>query len=62
METRRGRIPDALADSYEAYKSVHVTIAPDIFTRMAKFMQDEDRKQSWVVSRALDEFLKKRGY
>lgn len=41
---------------------VDVTIPPSLSERLEKYRKDEDRPRSWVVQKALDEWLKKRGY
>lgn len=41
---------------------IDVTIPPSLSERLEKYRQDEDRPRSWVIQKALDEWLKKRGY
>lgn len=40
----------------------NITLPPSIDERLNKFMEEEDRPRSWVIQKALDEWLKKRGY
>jgi len=44
------------------YQRVNVTLPPSILKRLEKYREDEDRPRSWVIQRALDEWLKKKGY
>ncbi len=46
----------------EGYIRLQVTVPPSINERLEKYRKDEDRPRSWVVQRALDEWLKKKGY
>ena len=39
-----------------------ITLPPSIDERLNKFMEEEDRPRSWVIQKALDEWLKKKGY
>ena len=40
----------------------NITLPPSLIERLNKFMEEEDRPRSWVIQKALDEWLKKRGY
>ena len=44
------------------YKSYNVTLPPSIQERLEKYMADEERPRSWCIQKALDEWLKKKGY
>lgn len=44
------------------YVRIDVTIPPSLHERFEKYRQDEERPKSWIVQKALDEWLKKRGY
>ncbi len=44
------------------YKTHNISLPPSIEERLAKYMKDEDRNRSWTIQKALDEYLKKRGY
>jgi len=46
----------------EGFERFNITLPPSIVERLAKFMEEEDRGRSWTIQRALDEFLKQRGY
>lgn len=44
------------------FQRVNITIPPSVLTRLDKFCKDEDRPRSWAIQRAVDEWLKERGY
>ena len=44
------------------YQRVNVSIPPSLLKRLDKYMKEEDRNRSWCIQKALDEWLKKKGY
>jgi predicted transcriptional regulator len=40
----------------------HITLTPSISERVDKYCKDEERARSWVIQKAIDEWLKKKGY
>ncbi len=65
MATRKGnsgRIPDLLKDGYTKSERFNITLPPDTSARMRRYCTDEERALSWVIQKALDEWLEKRGY
>ena len=46
----------------EGFERFHITLPPSIIERLEKYMKAEDRNRSWCIQRALDEWLKKKGY
>lgn len=63
-EGRRG-VPAFPPEGWEPegkYKRLYLTLSPDIDARLDKFCNDEERAKSWVVRKALDDYLSKRGY
>ena len=44
------------------YVRYQISVPPSLSERLEKFMKDEERPRSWVIQRALDEWLKKHGY
>ena len=44
------------------YQKFNVTLPPSIIERLEKYMKDEERPRSWCIQKALDEWLKKKGY
>lgn len=49
-------------ENMSGFDDYHVSLPNDLVERLKKYQQDEDRNRSWVIQKALDEFLKKRGY
>lgn len=46
----------------EGYVRYNISVPPSLSERLEKFRKDEDRPRSWVIQKALDEWLKKKGY
>lgn len=46
----------------QEFERFNITLPPSIIERLEKFMQDEERPRSWCIQKALDEWLKKKGY
>ena len=44
------------------FERFNITLPPSIVKRLDKFMADEERPRSWVIQKALDEYLSRRGY
>ena len=44
------------------YDRFNITLPPSIIERLEKFMKEEERPRSWTIQKALDEYLKRRGY
>ena len=44
------------------YLRVNVSMPPSLMKRLDKFMKAEDRPRSWVIQKAVDEWLKEKGY
>ena len=44
------------------YQRYNISLPPSIIKRLEKFMKEEERNRSWTIQKALDEYLKKRGY
>ena len=49
-------------EDMSGFKDFHITIPNSINERLEKLMKDEERPRSWVIQKALDEYLKKKGY
>lgn len=58
----QGRIADSRMDKYQRYENHKYSCPPDIYARLEKFCQDEERAKSWVIQKALDVWLQDRGY
>ena len=46
----------------EGFQRYNISLPPSIAERLEKYRQDEDRPRSGVIQKALDEWLKKKGY
>lgn len=47
----------------QGYVRLNITIQPSLLERLEKFQKDEEREnRSWCVQKALDEWLKRKGY
>lgn len=44
------------------FQRVNVTLPPSLMKRLDKYMKTEDRPRSWCIQKALDEWLKDKGY
>lgn len=44
------------------YLRVNISISPSLFERLEKYRKEEDRPRSWVIAKAIDQWLKKQGY
>ena len=60
MGERGGRSLRGIEES--GYTKYNITLPPSIIERLDKYMKEEDRNRSWTIQKALDEYLKKRGY
>ena len=43
-------------------QKVNVTLPPSILKRLDRYMKAEERPRSWIIQKAVDEWLKERGY
>lgn len=46
----------------EGYIRYNISVPPSLSERLEKYREDEERPRSWIIQKALDEWLKKRGY
>jgi len=46
----------------QVFERYQITLPPSIAERLDKYMEDEERPRSWCIQKALDEWLKKKGY
>ena len=49
-------------ENASGFGDYHVSLPNDLVERLERYQKDEDRNRSWVIQRALDEWLKKKGY
>lgn len=60
MGVKGGRSLRGLEES--GYIPHNITLPPSIENRVVKYCQEEERPLSWCIQKALDEWLKKKGY
>jgi metal-responsive CopG/Arc/MetJ family transcriptional regulator len=60
MGERGGRSLRGIEET--GYTKYNITLPPSIIERLDKYMKEEDRNRSWTIQKALDEYLKKKGY
>ena len=46
----------------EGYVRYNISLPPSLSERLEKYRIDEERPRSWIIQKALDEWLKERGY
>lgn len=44
------------------YQRVNITLPPSLLDRLDKYCKEEERPRSWCVQKAIDEWLKGKGY
>lgn len=49
-------------EDMSGFKDYHISLPNSIIERLEKYMKEEERPRSWVIQKALDEWLKKKGY
>lgn len=58
MKGSQGR-PDK---EHELYKRINISLPPELYARLDKFSQKEDRAKSWIIKKALEEYVTKKGF
>jgi metal-responsive CopG/Arc/MetJ family transcriptional regulator len=46
----------------QGFERVQITLPPSIMERLEKYRKEEERPRSWVIQKAVEDWLKKRGY
>jgi len=59
--TERGR-PRYGSEKRPPYAKIGISLPQDILERLDKYCGDEERDRSFVIKRAVDAWLKERGY
>ena len=44
------------------YVRYQITLPPSVSERLEKYVEEEERARSWCIQKALDQWLKERGY
>lgn len=58
----QGRVPESKRPQYKLYQKVNVTIDPETFARLEQYCEDNERARSWVIQKALADWLASQGY
>ena len=46
----------------QGFEKFQITLPPSIVERLEKYMKDEERPRSWCIQKALNLWLKQKGY
>lgn len=57
-----GRVPDSRADGYQKFENKRYTCPPDLYARLVRYAEDNERAKGWVIQKALDAWLTSQGY
>ena len=57
-----GRIPDSKRPDHKLTQKVNVSIEHDTFERLEAYCHDNERARSWVITKAVADWLDKQGY
>lgn len=58
----QGRIPESKRASHKLFQKINITIDPDTFDRLEQYCEDHERARSWVIQKALADWLTSQGY
>ena len=60
-ESQRGR-PRFGSEPTDKYIPFSTCMPPDMLERLGRYCADEERSRSWAIQKAVDLFLKEKGY
>lgn len=49
-------------EDMSGYNDYHISLPNSLIERLEKYMAEEERPRSWCIQKALDEWLKKKGF
>ncbi len=49
-------------EDMSGYNDYHISLPNSLIERLEKYMKEEERPRSWCIQKALDEWLKKKGF
>ena len=58
----QGRIPDSKRSKHKLFQKVNISIDPETFDRLEKYCEEQERAISWVIQKAVSEWLTGKGY
>lgn len=63
FQTRRGRPRKGNTEpKAPAYVKFSTSLPPDIYERLQRYCDDEEREKAWCLKKAVDLWLKEKGY
>ena len=63
FQTRRGRPRKGNTEpKAPAYVKFSTSLPPDIYERLQRYCDDEEREKAWCLKKAIDPWLKEKGY
>lgn len=62
MKGSQGRPRANTETQHDPYKKFNISLPAELYTRLHKYSEDEDRAKSWIIKKALEEYLSKEGY
>lgn len=51
-----------MGEEEQGYTRFQIALPPSITERLTKYMEEEERPRSWCIQKALDMWLKDKGY
>ena len=61
-ESRRGRPRFGEEEKREHFIKFSCTLPPEVYVRLEKYCEDEERSKAWAITKAIIPWLKERGY
>lgn len=49
-------------EDMSGFRDYHISLPNSLIERLEKYMAEEERPRSWCIQKALDEWLRKRGF
>lgn len=49
-------------EDMSGYNDYHISLPNSLIERLERYMKEEERPRSWCIQKALDEWLKKKGF
>lgn len=62
FKTRRGRPRKGDEEKVRNFVKFSTSLPPDIYARLQKYCDDEEREKAWCLKKAVDLWLKEKGY
>lgn len=62
MKGSQGRPSSKTETQYEPYKKFNISLPPELYLRLHTCSEEQERAKSWIIKKALEEWLTKEGY